>query len=74
MATTDYSMFDAAARSAYIALARRLAHTVGLDLQGLADDLDMLGSTQPEAAWQESHGSLADVLRLVAVRPAQRAG
>jgi len=54
-------------RSAYLALARRLALEHGLDLNGLADDLDMLGSTQPDADWKEGHQTLSDLLRGIAL-------
>lgn len=68
MATADPLVLVAAMRSAYVVLARRLALDHELDLMGLAADLDMLGSTQPEADWQEGHQTLADVLRGVALR------
>lgn len=70
METFEYLILDAAMRSAYVALARRLAQAAGLDLLGLADDLEMLGSTQPEALWRDQHQSLAAVLRMMARMPA----
>ncbi|OWJ91093.1 hypothetical protein B6S59_25310 [Pseudomonas sp. A46] len=68
MATPDHLLLDAAMRSAYVALARRLALDVGLDLQGLANDLEQLGDTHPDPLWQNQHQSLADVLRTVSLR------
>jgi len=66
MATPDHLVLDAVMRSAYVALAQRIAKTVGLDLRGLADDLELLGSTQPDWLWRDQHQSLAGVLRAVA--------
>ncbi|HBN8473945.1 hypothetical protein FQA91_25965 [Pseudomonas aeruginosa] len=68
MTIPDHLVLDASMRSAFVALARRLALDHGLDLDGLADDLDTLTDTQPGEVWQESHRDLADVLRYVAGR------
>ncbi|MGV5427252.1 hypothetical protein [Pseudomonas aeruginosa] len=68
MTIPDHLVLDASMRSAFVALARRLALDHGLDLDGLADDLDTLADAQPGEVWQESHRDLADVLRYVSGR------
>lgn len=66
MAIPDHLVLDAAMRSAYVALARRLAQVAELDLQGLAGDLELLGSTHADKRWCDQHQSLAELLRSVA--------
>lgn len=73
MTTPDQLILDASMRSAFVALARRLAVDHGLDLGGLADDLDTLADAQPGETWQGPHRELAGVLRHVAER-AQASG
>jgi hypothetical protein len=56
-------------RSAYVALALRLQRQALLDVQGLAADLELLGSTQSEPGWQSGLAELAAVLQHVGDRP-----
>jgi len=56
-------------RSAYVALALRLQREGLLDVQGLAADLELLGTTQCEPGWQSGLAELADVLQHVGDRP-----
>lgn len=68
MTTPDHLVLDASMRSAFVALARRLSIDHGLDLDGLADDLETLADAQPGDMWQMPHRNLAGVLRHVAER------
>ncbi|WP_435609874.1 hypothetical protein [Pseudomonas knackmussii] len=68
MTTPDQLVLDASMRSAFVALARRLALDHGLDLEGLAGDLETLAEAQPGETWQAPHRELAGVLRHVAER------
>ncbi|TQI59009.1 hypothetical protein FLI87_02715 [Pseudomonas aeruginosa] len=68
MTTPDHLVLDASMRSAFVTLARRLAIDHGLDLQGLACDLETLADAQSGETWQMPHRDLAGVLRYVAER------
>ena len=50
-------------RTAYVALALRLQRQGVLDVQGLAADLELLGTTQSEPGWQSGLAELAAVLQ-----------
>ncbi|MDF5817887.1 hypothetical protein P4054_23165 [Pseudomonas aeruginosa] len=68
MTIPDHLVLDASMRSAFVALARRLALDHGLDLDGLADDLDTLADAQPGEVGRSRIENLADVLRYVSGR------
>ncbi|HBO4520298.1 TPA: hypothetical protein ACU6GO_005765 [Pseudomonas aeruginosa] len=68
MTIPDHLIRDAAMRSAYTVLVRRLALEHGLDLWGLASDLDQMAAAQPDQLWQAQHRELAELLRNTALR------
>lgn len=59
------SMAQAVQSSAYAALARHLAKQGYVNLESLAKNLDLLGSSQPDEGWQSGHEELAGALRVL---------
>ncbi len=66
---SELEMAHAAQSNAYLAMARRLAAHGLLDIDPLAQDIEMLGSMDQDAGWQSAHAEIAGGLRLTADLP-----
>lgn len=62
---TRLQMRQGVLQSAFVALARHLSLLGHLDLETLIHDLDLLGQSHPDEAWQSGHGELSGALKLV---------
>lgn len=66
--TTVRAGMDGLMAMAYLALVRRLAIQLDLDIEALAHDLELMGAVRPdEPVWMDELLTLADTVRRLSV-------